>query len=100
MIVFRHGLLAERTGPGETASNLSSVVRDKGVGAIRTNRPELIPQRHPSIDEKRNPIIPKPGDPMDRSQADREAEEADEHETSPTWKNDPANEVDDDLESH
>ena len=65
-----NGDLAERTGPGETASNLSSVVRDKGVGAIRTNRPELIPQRHPAIDEKGNLIKLQPGDPMCRSKDD------------------------------
>ena len=34
--------------------------------AIRTNRPELIPQRHPAIDEKGNLIKLHPGDPMYR----------------------------------
>ena len=38
--------------------------------AIRTNRPELIPQRHPAIDEKGNLVTHKPGDPVYRSKDD------------------------------
>ena len=55
--------------------------------AIRTNRPELIPQRHPAIDEKGNLIKLHPGDPMYRPKEDKE-EGADEDESGQSGKND------------